>query len=76
MPHLLVVEDDRRVSDFLSRGLRAEGYQITVIERGDLVQKSVEQLEPDLILLDVMLPGINGVGPASACAPHACARRY
>ncbi|MDN3545480.1 response regulator transcription factor [Kinneretia asaccharophila] len=61
MPHLLVVEDDRRVSDFLSRGLRAEGYQITVIERGDLVQKSVEQLEPDLILLDVMLPGINGV---------------
>lgn len=61
MPHLLVVEDDRRVSDFLSRGLRAEGYQITVIERGDLVQKSVEQIEPDLILLDVMLPGINGV---------------
>ncbi|MBA4342508.1 MAG: DNA-binding response regulator [Methylibium sp.] len=61
MPHLLVVEDDRRVSDFLSRGLRAEGYQITVVERGDLVQKSVEQVEPDLILLDVMLPGINGV---------------
>lgn len=61
MPHLLVVEDDRRVSDFLSRGLRAEGYQITVVERGDLVQKSVEQVEPDLILLDMMLPGINGV---------------
>lgn len=61
MPHLLVVEDDRRVSDFLSRGLRAEGYQITVVERGDLVQRSVEQVEPDLILLDVMLPGINGV---------------
>jgi len=61
MPHLLVVEDDRRVSDFLNRGLRAEGYQVTVVERGDLVQKSVEQTEPDLILLDVMLPGISGV---------------
>lgn len=61
MPHLLIVEDDRRVSDFLNRGLRAECYQITVIERGDLLQKSVEQVEPDLILLDVMLPGISGV---------------
>lgn len=61
MPHLLVVEDDRRVSDFLNRGLRAEGYQVTVVERGDMVQKSVEQTEPDLILLDVMLPGISGV---------------
>nr|WP_295076113.1 response regulator transcription factor [uncultured Roseateles sp.] len=72
MPHLLIVEDDRRVSDFLNRGLRAEGYQITMVERGDQVAKSVEQLQPDLVLLDVMLPGISGVEACQRLRANRC----
>ena len=59
--NLLVVEDDPRVADFLARGLRAEGYLITVTRTG------AEGLELgcsqpfDLILLDLMLPDLSGL---------------
>lgn len=61
MRHVLMVEDDARVSSFLSRGLRAEGYTVAVVERGDVALEAVRQYKPDLLLLDVMLPGMNGI---------------
>lgn len=57
---LLVVEDDARVADFLSRGLRAEGYRVQTLRSGEEALALARQVAPELILLDVMLPDISG----------------
>ncbi len=57
---ILVVEDERLISDFVAKGLRAEGYVVEVAERGDQALDLARQLEPDLVVLDVMLPGLDG----------------
>lgn len=61
--NLLIVEDDSRVADFLSRGLRAEGYRVQALKSGEeaLAMVLTRQELPALILLDVMLPGISGI---------------
>jgi DNA-binding response OmpR family regulator len=59
--NLLVVEDDGRVADFLTRGLRAEGYRVQALKTGEEALALARQEPPALILLDVMLPGISGM---------------
>lgn len=57
---LLLVDDDRDLAQLLSEILELEGYTIRVAEDGETaLQQMAEQL-PDLVLLDVMLPGIDG----------------
>ena len=58
---LLLVEDDVRLSSALARGLRGEGYAVDVAADGDdaLVQAWV--YDYDLVILDVMLPGLDGI---------------
>lgn len=58
---LLIVEDDSRVADFLTRGLRAEGYRVQALKTGEEALALARQQTPSLILLDVMLPGISGI---------------
>ena len=58
---ILVVEDDVRVADFLSRGLRAEGYGVAVVHAGDEGFQLAQAETYDLIVLDLMLPGLNGL---------------
>ena len=68
MINILIVEDDVRVSDFLNRGLRAEGYRVQVASNGDdgllmareLAQQTISNGEAGIILMDVMLPGMSG----------------
>jgi DNA-binding response OmpR family regulator len=59
--NLMVVEDDARVADFLTRGLRAEGYRVQALKTGEEALALARQEAPALILLDVMLPGISGM---------------
>jgi two-component system phosphate regulon response regulator OmpR len=59
-PHLLVVDDDRRIRDLLSRFLRAEGYRVTTAENAAVARANLEGLAFDLLILDVMMPGENG----------------
>jgi DNA-binding response OmpR family regulator len=59
--NLLVVEDDPRVADFLARGLRAEGYLITVARTGPEGLELGRSQPFDLIVLDLMLPGLLGL---------------
>lgn len=54
---ILLVEDDRQLSDLVRDFLESEGYHVKQEFRGDKVAKRVEQFFPDLILLDIMLPG-------------------
>src|SRR4030081_179552 len=59
-PHLLVVDDDRRIRDLLSRFLHAEGYRVTTAESADAARARLEGLRFDLLILDVMMPGETG----------------
>ena len=58
--HLLVVEDDPKISGFLVRGLREEHYIVDLAEDGDAAEQMVAGSTYDAIILDVLLPGVNG----------------
>lgn len=57
---ILLVEDDRQLSDLVTDFLTSEGYHVKQEFRGDNVAKRVESFSPDLIILDIMLPGKDG----------------
>jgi len=59
-PHLLVVDDDRRIRDLLSRFLFTEGYRVTTAETAAEARAKLEGLRFDLLILDVMMPGETG----------------
>lgn len=59
--NLLVVEDDQRVADFLSRGLEAEGYRVRVARTGTEGVELGQSLQCDVIILDLLLPEIHGI---------------
>ncbi len=58
---ILVVEDEDRIRQFLQRGLSYEGYRVDVAEDGQTGLDIARDNPPDLVLLDVMLPGIDGI---------------
>jgi two-component system phosphate regulon response regulator OmpR len=59
-PHLLIVDDDRRIRDLLSRYLLSEGYRITTAESAAEARAKIASLRFDLLILDVMMPGETG----------------
>lgn len=54
---ILVVEDEERIRQFLQRGLSFEGYRVDVAEDGATGLELARENPPDLVLLDIMLPG-------------------
>ncbi|MGL5116072.1 MAG: response regulator [Beijerinckiaceae bacterium] len=58
--HVLIVDDDRRIRDLLSRFLGSNGYRATTAESAEDARRRLEQISFDLIILDVMMPGENG----------------
>jgi DNA-binding response OmpR family regulator len=60
-PRILVVEDEPALARGLLDNLRAEGFDARHVERGDRVLEAVEDLHPDGIVLDIMLPGRSGL---------------
>ncbi len=59
--HILLVEDDQRISNFIVKGLTEKGYYITLATTGEEARTLVNEQNWDLILMDIMLPGINGI---------------
>jgi len=59
--HILIVDDDNRVTSALRRTLAYEGYQISVAANGEAALFIVRSRPPDLVILDLMLPGIDGL---------------
>jgi DNA-binding response OmpR family regulator len=59
--HVLVVEDDETIAGAIADRLRSEGFDVTIAADGLLALDLVDQLKPDLVVLDVMLPGLDGV---------------
>ena len=58
---LLLVEDDPLLGDGLQRGLRADGYTVDWVDRGDQVLSALQREHFDLVLLDIGLPGLDGL---------------
>jgi DNA-binding response OmpR family regulator len=58
---ILIVEDETRIADFLQRGLRAEGHFCLVANDGETGLSLAMEGDFDLVLLDLMLPGIHGL---------------
>lgn len=59
-PHILLVDDDRRIRQLLSKVLQREGYRVTAAESAEDAGGRIRGLHFDLIVLDVMMPGENG----------------
>ena len=59
-PHLLVVDDDRRIRALLSRFLRAAGYRVSTADNAQDARAKLEGLKFDVLILDVMMPGESG----------------
>src|SRR6202790_5811156 len=59
-PHLLIVDDDRRIRDLLSRFLLSEGYRVTTAETAVEARAKLAGLRFALMILDVMMPGETG----------------
>lgn len=58
---ILIVEDDKGISDFVISELKHEGYETVLAETGRQALEMYESENPDLILLDIMLPELNGL---------------
>jgi DNA-binding response OmpR family regulator len=57
---LLVVDDDRGILAFIREALADEGYEVQTVSSGEDAMRAVHRKRPDLILLDINLPGVDG----------------
>ncbi|MGW2840233.1 response regulator [Streptomyces sp. NPDC001493] len=61
MPRVLLIEDDPSVREGVELGLRRRGHELLAAGTGEAGLEALASFRPDLVLLDLMLPGINGV---------------
>lgn len=61
MPTILVVDDDPKILSVVSRGLRFEGYEVQAATDGASALQQAREMPPDLVVLDVMLPEMDGL---------------
>ncbi len=61
MKHILVVDDEKHICELYRSELEDEGYAVTVANSGQEALDLVEENAPDLILLDIQMPGMDGI---------------
>ena len=61
MAHLLLVEDERQNYDMMLRRLEGRGYEVTLATDGEEAVEKATTLEPDLVLMDIKLPKMDGL---------------
>ncbi|GHE76032.1 DNA-binding response regulator [Streptomyces spiralis] len=61
MPRVLLIEDDPSVREGIGLGLRRRGHEVRTTPTGEAGLAAIGEFRPDLLLLDLMLPGMNGV---------------
>lgn len=68
--HILLVEDDRRLAQLVKDFLESNDFQVVVEENGNRVLRQAQNLNPALIILDLMLPGKDGLTLCKELRPH------
>ena len=58
---VLVVDDEKKIRDLLAAYLRADGFEVTEASDGPGALARIKRAEPDLVILDVMMPGRDGI---------------
>ncbi len=58
---MLVVDDERHIVDFVSMGLEGRGMDVEGVLDGSSALAAVEEFRPDVVVLDLMLPGLSGI---------------
>ncbi len=60
-PHIALVDDHRDIRDLVSKYLSQHGYRVSVAENGVALRRLLERSAPDLVVLDIMMPGEDGL---------------
>lgn len=61
MKHIFVIDDERNIRDLIRKYLEKENYLVTVFENAQNVVTEINRLKPDLLVSDIMMPGIDGL---------------
>lgn len=64
-PHILVIEDDEDIRELVGYNLEKEGFRVVQAESGEKGLKAANEKLPNLIILDLMLPDMDGFGSAA-----------
>jgi len=67
---ILVIEDDQDMSQLLKRILEPEGYRVIVANDGVYGMSLLSEIKPDLVLLDIMMPGPDGIMTLNSIRQH------
>ena len=59
--HIVIIEDEQEIRQELSQLLRDSLYEVTAVEQFDNLAEIVLEIQPDLVLLDLNLPGVSGL---------------
>ncbi|OIV39884.1 response regulator transcription factor [Flavobacterium johnsoniae] len=59
--NVLLIEDDKRISEFIVKGLEENNFTVHLAETGEIARDLIQQEIWDIILMDIMLPGIDGI---------------
>ncbi|MEI6571882.1 MAG: response regulator transcription factor [Actinomycetes bacterium] len=65
-PRILIADDDRAIRDALERAIGLEGYEVELVNDGVAALEAVARSAPDLLILDVMMPSLDGLGVCRA----------
>lgn len=69
MASILVVEDDDKIARSIARYLEIEGFRVDRVADGNGAVTAIQQLPPDLVVLDLMLPGLDGIEVCASVRP-------
>jgi two-component system, OmpR family, response regulator len=61
VPHIAVVDDHREIRELVGKYLQQQGYRVSTAENGTALRRLVERGAPDLVVLDIMMPGEDGL---------------
>lgn len=74
-PRVLVVEDERDIRDLVAFALRGEGYEVDAHATGEAGLAAARDFPPDMAVLDIMLPGLDGLALCRKLRAHPATRR-
>lgn len=67
---ILVVDDEQEIVELIMIYLQKEGFEVITCDRGDEVLRHIDEHQPDLIILDVLLPGLDGIEACREIRKH------
>lgn len=61
MKHIFIIDDEKNIRDIIKKFLESEGYKTTLFADGQNVLSELNRLKPDLLVIDIMMPGVDGL---------------